>query len=178
MPALSAAIVVGTNPATTGTIRIPSTGSLWARNAANTANFQVITTNAADEIVLSGSGQPMRTNSALFVPNTQPFGFRNAANSADIWAIGASAADVIILSPQQYNIAVYGHVSFLDGKNITTGATTGTKIGTAATEKLGFFGATPVVRPTGTAAVATDLATALTLVNDLRSKLITLGHIS
>lgn len=34
-----------------------------------------------------------------------------------------------------------------DGANIAVGATTGTEIGTAASQKLGFFGATPVVQP-------------------------------
>jgi hypothetical protein len=40
--------------------------------------------------------------------------------------------------------------------NIPVGTTTGTKIGTATTQKLGFFNATPVVQQTG------DVATALT----------------
>lgn len=35
----------------------------------------------------------------------------------------------------------------VDGTNITFGATTGTKLGTATTEKIGFWNATPVVRP-------------------------------
>lgn len=35
----------------------------------------------------------------------------------------------------------------VDGTNITLGTTTGTKIGTGTTEKLGFWNATPVVRP-------------------------------
>jgi hypothetical protein len=39
--------------------------------------------------------------------------------------------------------------------NIVTDTTTGTKIGTGATQKLGFFNATPVIQPTG------DVATAL-----------------
>jgi hypothetical protein len=33
-----------------------------------------------------------------------------------------------------------------DGKDIAVGTTTGTKIGTGSTQKLGFFGATPVVQ--------------------------------
>ncbi len=41
--------------------------------------------------------------------------------------------------------------------NIVLGTTTGTKIGTATSQKLGFFNAAPVVQPTGT----TDLRTAL-----------------
>ena len=38
--------------------------------------------------------------------------------------------------------------SFLDGVNLTFGLTTGTQIGTATTQKLGFYGATPVVQQT------------------------------
>ena len=34
-----------------------------------------------------------------------------------------------------------------DGANVAVGSTTGTQIGTASTQKLGFYGATPVVRP-------------------------------
>ncbi len=34
-----------------------------------------------------------------------------------------------------------------DGDNIVLGSSTGTKIGTATTQKLGFYNATPIVRP-------------------------------
>jgi hypothetical protein len=47
--------------------------------------------------------------------------------------------------------------SILDSVNWTFGSTTGTKIGTATTQKIGFFNATPVVQPSDT----TDLRTAL-----------------
>lgn len=38
-------------------------------------------------------------------------------------------------------------IQVADAKNIILGTTTGTKIGTATTQKLGFFGKTPVVQP-------------------------------
>ena len=44
-----------------------------------------------------------------------------------------------------------------DGASIVVGAITGTKIGTATTQKLGFFNATPIVQPAAT----TDLGTVL-----------------
>ena len=47
--------------------------------------------------------------------------------------------------------------SVLDGTEWTVGSTNGLQIGTAGTQKLGFFGATPVVQPADT----TDLRTAL-----------------
>jgi hypothetical protein len=38
------------------------------------------------------------------------------------------------------------HLQVFDGRNIQTGRTTGTKIGTATDQKLGFFGAAPVAQ--------------------------------
>lgn len=39
-------------------------------------------------------------------------------------------------------------IQILDGRNIQLGITTGTRIGTGATQKLSFFNATPVIRQT------------------------------
>ena len=62
-----------------------------------------------------------------------------------------------------------------NGAHIALGTSTGTRIGTGINQKLGFYNATPIVQPASTPAAATDLATALTLVNDLRTKLLALG---
>jgi hypothetical protein len=64
-----------------------------------------------------------------------------------------------------------------DAGDITVGTTTGTKIGTATTQKLGFYNATPVVQPAAVAD-ATDAATVITQLNDLLAKLRTLGIIA
>lgn len=37
-------------------------------------------------------------------------------------------------------------IQMLDGRNIQVGKTTGTKIGTETSQKIGFFGVTPVVQ--------------------------------
>lgn len=39
------------------------------------------------------------------------------------------------------------HLQIFDAKNIQLGRTTGTKIGTATTQKLAFYGVTPVDQP-------------------------------
>jgi hypothetical protein len=41
--------------------------------------------------------------------------------------------------------------SIVDGVNWTFGTTTGTKIGTATSQKIGFYNATPIVQPSGAA---------------------------
>ncbi len=51
-----------------------------------------------------------------------------------------------------------GNKELYDGANIVLGTTTGSKLGTATTQKLGFYNAAPVVQP---AAVA-DLAVTFT----------------
>jgi len=52
-------------------------------------------------------------------------------------------------------ITVYRPVTMNDGVDFAFGATTGTKIGTGATQKIGVWGATPIVRPTALTATAT-----------------------
>jgi hypothetical protein len=47
------------------------------------------------------------------------------------------------------------NVTFNEGINIVAGTTTGTKIGTSATQKLGFYNATPIVRPSHIANITT-----------------------
>jgi hypothetical protein len=64
-----------------------------------------------------------------------------------------------------------------DAGNITVGTTTGTKIGTATTQKLGFFDNTPVVQPTAVAD-ATDAASVITQLNALLSRMRDLGLIA
>ena len=66
---------------------------------------------------------------------------------------GASTITSVTDNRQCFNVA--GTIA--DGVNLTFGTLTGTKIGTATTQKLGFFNATPIVQPTST----TDLRTAL-----------------
>lgn len=60
---------------------------------------------------------------------------------------------------------------------IDYGSSDGAQIGSSATKKIGFYGATPVVRPAGLAD-ATDAATAITRVNGLITALETLGLIA
>jgi hypothetical protein len=64
-----------------------------------------------------------------------------------------------------------------DAGNIQVGTTTGTKIGTATTQKLGFYNATPVVQPAAVAD-ATTAVDVITQLNDLLAKLRTLGIIA
>jgi hypothetical protein len=64
-----------------------------------------------------------------------------------------------------------------DAGHITVGTTTGTKIGTGTTQKIGFYNATPVVQPTAVAD-ATDAASVITQLNALLTRMRNLGLIA
>lgn len=57
-------------------------------------------------------------------------------------------------------------MQWIDGLNMQVGTTAGTKIGTATTQKLGFWNVTPIVQPTTGVTSATFVANAGTAVND------------
>lgn len=54
----------------------------------------------------------------------------------------------------------------------------GVQVGKAATDLVGFYGATPVVQPAPAVAVGTDLATVILELADLRAQLVALGLIA
>lgn len=59
-----------------------------------------------------------------------------------------------------------GTVTIADGYNLASGTTTGMKLGTSTSQKLGVWNATPIVQPTTGVAAATFTANAGTAVND------------
>ena len=94
------------------------------------------------------------------------------------------------------SVTIGQNLTMADAKNIVVNATTGTKIGTATSQKIGFWNATPVIQQANAAQAAVtpstsftgtdtvDKATVLaavqaveTLVNRLRLDLVTVGII-
>ena len=53
------------------------------------------------------------------------------------------------------NTYLRGDINLVEGGDLVLGTTTGTKIGTATTQKLAFYGDTPIVQPTTAVASAT-----------------------
>jgi hypothetical protein len=94
----------------------------------------------------------------LYYPNTSPGGF-----TGNITLNG--------------NVTISGLVSLPDSSNVQLGTGAGTKIGTATTQKIGFYNATPVVQPTAVAD-ATDATSVITQLNLLLGRMRTLGLIA
>lgn len=102
---------------------------------------------------------------------------RNAANNGDLNLMYLNAGNSLVLGANVASVFVSQNLTMADAKHITFNATTGSKIGIATTQKLGFWNATPVVQPTAVAD-ATDAASVITQVNALLAKLRTIGLIA
>lgn len=100
-------------------------------------------------IDLSGSGLATYATGAIRLPNNVSIYGRNAANTADVALLQIDTLDGLRFP----NTARFiGDLLLTDGANFQLGSTTGSKLGFGATQKLGFWGVTPIVRPTGWAA--------------------------
>ena len=100
---------------------------------------------------------------------------------------GGNAGDVVLTpgSPDGAGVAgkisLAGPVDITDAKNITLGTTTGTKFGTATTQKLAFYNSAPIVQGAAVADAsggATIDAEARTAVNSLLARIRSLGLIA
>jgi hypothetical protein len=132
------------------TIRSPADGLICLANAAE---------NDFGRIQLGGT----TSSFPAIKRNAAALNFRLADDSAD--------ADITAAA-----LTLSGNLT-ISTKNIVTDTTTGTKIGTATTQKLGFYNATPVVQPTAVAD-ATDAASVITQLNALLSRMRDLGLIA
>jgi hypothetical protein len=102
----------------------------------------------------------LSSNDAFIITDTGSISILCDAAAGSIkLAAGAS-------STAQWTITSGGDLQAQDGENIIVGSTTGTKIGTATTQKLGFWNATPIVQPTTAVAAATRVGGGGTTVTD------------
>jgi hypothetical protein len=89
------------------------------------------------------------TNSGNMVVNTTGF---PATAHVRLATVVAAVSTITSITDARVAFSVIG--AFADGVNLTFGTLVGTQIGTAANQKLAFFGKTPVVQPTMGAATA------------------------
>ncbi len=91
-------------------------------------------------------------------------------------SISETSADVLTFEVGDVDAIALGTtvLTFLDAIDIAVGTTTGTKIGTGTTQKIGFWNVTPVAQPSHIAD-ATDAASVITQLNLLLADMATLG---
>jgi hypothetical protein len=150
-------------------------GNLGLRIASAVANF-------ANPLA---SGSNAAATGQVRIPNSLSVSSRNAANNGDIALITLDSTNALVLGAAAATGGVLVAAPLLtlsDGGNLVFGATTGTKIGTATTQKIGFYNATPIVRPAVSGFYSSDvdntIGTIKTVVQNLLTAMTNLGLIS
>jgi len=137
------------------------------QGASNSATATVMArTNSSTQIKMSITSTTYLTT-GLITPGRASI--LTAGSSQDGMLIGnqTSSKDIIFVNGgtaaanEIFRISSSNTIDIYDGRNITFSTSTGTKIGTATTQKLGFFNATPIVQP-GPVTDAQGIANALT----------------
>lgn len=144
-----AAIKLADGTLVTGTINAnATTGSYLVPNAGNypllRLNVSQLSTGSVAGFWYSSNQQQMP-----YVNVSASGTFTNGTFSGTLSVTGATTLSS--------TVSIGDNTTIADGKNIILNATTGTKIGTATTQKLGFFNATPIVQPIGTVELVTVL---------------------
>lgn len=99
-------------------------------------------------LIVQSTGNTAQADMALGY-NTNEFWFSLFTNtSATSYAWYGLTTKVMTLQGDG-ELILTGSLTMADAKNIILNATTGTKIGTATSQKLGFWNATPVIQPAG-----------------------------
>lgn len=157
---VNAAIVV--NGAYGGGILFQDTGygGIWATDSGATLNFKTAGTGSG----FGGATGFMRlTASALTL--------------GGVAVPTISSTDTLSNKTLSSPTISGGTITLADAVNIAVDATTGTKIGTATSQKIGFFDKTPVVQPTAVAD-ATTAVDVITQFNALLTRMRNLGLIA
>jgi len=174
----------------TGAILVPNAKYLYSRNAAGSADLRLLGLNANNDLLL-GEGNAMVTgalgvgitaslqgnihlhaasgNSIIRITNAA-----TGSGGSDGLYFGQLAGTGALLINQEnaslvlgtnnasiLTLTAAGDLSLAEAADLVFGTTTGTKIGGAANQKLGFYGATPIIQQTGVAETVAAIRTAL-----------------
>jgi hypothetical protein len=108
------------------------------------SSSQAITASATKVLYLDGT-----TSWALTVGASYP-----TTPHVKLATVVAGASTITSVTDNRQSFNVAGTIA--DGVNLTFGTSTGTEIGTATTQKIGFYGKTPIIQPTMGAATASS----------------------
>lgn len=121
---------------------------------ASTATSGTVTALSLTPTYNQASGSAANTD--LLINRTQTAIGSGTQNFVDMQVAGSS----------KFSISNAGTATLTDAANIVVGTTTGTKIATATTQKLGFWNSTPVVQPTTSVTAATFVTNTSGTLND------------
>ncbi len=115
------------------------------------------------DITLSGADKPAIRIRGASDSSVPALAVEQVGSGSALSVTGDASVSGTLTAPTQAvtDLALANDLTIAEGGNVILGTTTGTKIGTATTQKLGFYNATPIVKQTGVAVTAEAVHAAL-----------------
>lgn len=136
-------------------------GGIYAKGAVGGNILQLV--NSANAVALTVDNSNARLLARAINLTTPTYGFL----TANTYGLGQTGTQVSLIANSIAVIAASSTlITIANAVNFAFNTTTGTKLGTATTQKLSFWNATPIVQPTTAVTAATFVANAGTAVND------------
>jgi hypothetical protein len=140
----STGVILGTNPASAGIVRIPNANWINARNAANNADINMIEVDASNNLDFYSTSNYLTSAGALTLASTLSSGSYTLTGTNP--TISATSTNTLTL-----NSGVTGNVQFFSTSNYITSGGALTLAGTVSTGgNVAFTGSSPSITNTGT----------------------------
>ena len=181
------------SPTFTGTVVLPTTTSIGTISSAEIGYLDGVTSSVQSQLNTLDTNKAPKASPTftgnVVLPSTTTIGTVTAAEIAYLSGATSSIQVQLGTKAPSASPSFTGTVTLGDTVNVVLNATTGTKIGTATTQKLAFHNATPVAQRAGAAQAALVAITGgespteaehnlvITLVNELRAALVEKGII-
>jgi len=165
---------VSFNPAAASAGASTTFAFVSSSDANQTAGTEKKTLDLASATIGHAAGAITTQRFAVIGTPTYTFASASTITTAATFAItGAPIAGTNATITNTYSLWIQGGISRFDGSishndavDLIFGTTTGTKIGTATTQKIGFWNTTPIVQPTTAIAASTFAANTSGIVDD------------
>ena len=136
---------------------------VWINSA-----FQLAGAAGGNNVAIRSEATNERTLTMLNSGQTAAYVFEFSGTSLKLRNTNNSTAALMIDTVQTATVGAHwtfspsaATLTVAEGAHMVLGTVTGMKVGTAGSQKLGFFGATPIVQPTGVAVTAAGIHAAL-----------------
>jgi hypothetical protein len=150
-------------PGAPSSLYVDTSGRLYVTGAGGALGDVVGPAAATDNAVVrfDGTTGKLLQDSLVNISDTGQLNVRALMPQADAtYALGSGSLRWSQVIAANVTVSNNAGLTFAEASNMVAGTTTGTKIGTSATQKLGFFNATPVVQqPTYTVTTTTPTRT-------------------
>lgn len=141
-------LCVTTNEVPSATLNVKVAAGVYLKQDGTVGSYGGVSSTAMTASSTNYLYLDLTSSGALTVNTT---GFPTTAH-IPLATVVAGGTTITSIADSRVAFAPVG--TWADGINITVGTSTGTQIGTASTQKIGFLGATPAVQQTGGSAIA------------------------